>query len=126
MEIFFVGIGGFLGASGRYLLTRLCNQLTPPFPFGTLLSNVIAALLIGFIIGMERQSVILPQHTRLFLITGLLGGLSTFSAFSIETVRYLEKGEIAIAAGNIILNVGLSLVCVFIGLAAARAIVKTV
>jgi CrcB protein len=86
------------------------------------LSNVLAGLLIGFIIGMERHSAALPERTKLFLTTGLLGGLSTFSAFSMETMGMLEKGTFLLAGANILLNVGVSLLCVFAGLCLAKAI----
>jgi len=120
MSFIFVGLGGGIGAYARYLLTKLFNQIMPLFPYGTLFSNVIAALLIGFIIGMERQTTALPDQVKLFLTTGLLGGLSTFSAFSIETIDLIEKKSYILAGGNILLNVGLSLFCVLIGLAAAK------
>ncbi len=124
MGVLMVGIGGFLGSCGRYFLTRLFERLGYEFPMGTLLSNVIAALLIGFIIGAQRQSPTLSENTRLFLTTGLLGGLSTFSTFSMETVRYFEGGKYFLASGNILLNVGLSLLCVGIGLLAAKAVIR--
>ena len=92
----------------------------PRFPFGTLLSNVLAGFLIGFIIGAERHSAALPDRTKLFLTTGLLGGLSTFSTFSMETVNMLESGRYASAGANAALNVGLSLICVFAGISAAK------
>ena len=120
MNIFVVGIGGFFGSCCRYLLTRFCQQQGAEFPFGTLLSNVIAALLIGLIIGVEREAAPLSEQMRLFLTTGLLGGLSTFSTFSIETVRFFENGKLLLAGGNILLNLALSLGFVFIGLRLAQ------
>ncbi len=126
MSIIMVGIGGFIGACSRFLFVKLFEQFNPPFPLATLLSNVIAALIIGFIIGMERQTSALPDNTKLFLTTGLLGGLSTFSTFSMETVRYFEGGKYIFALGNILLNVGLSILFVFIGLVAAKTILKAV
>jgi CrcB protein len=120
MRILAVGIGGFLGSCGRYGIIKFCERLEMSFPLSTLLSNVIAALLIGFIIGMERQIPSLTPAKKLFLTTGMLGGLSTFSAFSLETAAYLEGGRILYALGNTALNVGLSLLFVFAGFAAAR------
>ena len=122
IDIFFVGLGGFLGSVGRYLVTILMNKAIPSFPFGTLLSNILASLIIGFIIGTERQTVALPNKTRLFLTTGLLGGLSTFSAFSLETVTMYESGRYIAAGGNVLLNISLCLIFVVIGMMLAKAV----
>jgi fluoride exporter len=120
MRLLAVGLGGFLGSLGRYLITRLLERFEFVFPLGTLLSNVAAALLIGLIIGFERQMPSLTPAKKLFLTTGLLGGLSTFSTFSLETAALLETGKYLHALGNVGLNVGLSLVFVFAGFALAR------
>ncbi|MDR0508284.1 MAG: fluoride efflux transporter CrcB [Candidatus Methanoplasma sp.] len=124
MYMLLVGIGGFIGSVGRYCLTILMNKTAPSFPFGTLLSNVIAGFLIGFIIGAEGQTVALPEKTKTFLTVGLLGGLSTFSAFSLETVTMFENGKYVAACANILLNVGLSLISAVIGMSVARMIFK--
>ena len=115
-----VGVGGFIGACFRYLITKQTENLTKSFPLGTLLSNVIAGFFIGFIIGIEQQAISMPQKTKLFLTTGLLGGLSTFSAFSLETVELFKSENYLLAMGNIVLNVGLSLLGVLFGFAAAK------
>jgi fluoride exporter len=120
MRLLAVGFGGFLGSLGRYLITRLLERFEFAFPLGTLLSNVAAALLIGLIIGFERQMPSLMPAKKLFLTTGLLGGLSTFSTFSLETVTLLEAGKTLHALGNVGLNVGLSLMFVFVGFTLAR------
>ncbi len=124
MQILIVGIGGFLGACTRYLLTMLFQQLGFIFPLGTLISNLIAALLVGSIIGIELQFHLLPINLRLFLVTGVLGGLSTFSTFSLETVCYFENGDNLLALANIFLNLCLSLLFVFIGLTCIRMLAK--
>ncbi len=111
-----------MGACSRYLLSSALSAALPHFPYGTLLSNALAGFLIGFIIGIERQTTALPANVRLFLTTGLLGGLSTFSAFSLETVTMIEKGSYGLAGANVLLNVGLSLLFVFAGLALARLV----
>lgn len=92
------------------------NTSLPNFPFGTLLSNVIAAFVIGFIIGIERQTGPIGDKTKLFLTTGLLGGLSTFSTFSMETVKLFEDRKFISAGGNIGLNLVLCLLFVVLGL----------
>jgi fluoride exporter len=120
MNFLAVGIGGLLGSCGRYLITRLLERFEISFPLSTLLSNVVAALLVGLIIGIERQLPSLSSIQRLFLTTGMLGGLSTFSAFSLETAGYLESGRYLTALGNVTLNVGLSVIFVFVGFTVAK------
>jgi CrcB protein len=117
-----VGAGGFLGACARHLLTKLLSVPGVALPLGTLASNVIAGFLIGLIIGLERQSGHLDRNWNLFLTTGLLGGLSTFSTFSLETVVFLQNRQYVNAAGNIGLNLACSIIAVFIGFACAKLI----
>jgi CrcB protein len=96
--------------------------LPTDFPYGTLASNIAAALLIGFVIGIERNLGALPERVKLLITTGLLGGLSTFSTFSMETVSMLEARNYAGAGANVLLNVGICLLCVTAGLAIARLV----
>ncbi|MBP1758086.1 MAG: camphor resistance protein CrcB [Firmicutes bacterium] len=119
-----VGIGGAIGSCLRYGITLATLRLGWVFPLGTLLSNVIAGFAIGLIVGLEAQSLCIPPRTKLFLNTGLLGGLSTFSTFSLETVRLYSAGNYLHAAGNVILNLGLSLLGVVLGMVLARIIKK--
>lgn len=122
IEFIVVGAGGFLGSCLRFAITRLTQYMGLNFPLGTLLSNVIAGLFIGFIIGLEQQSAAIPPKAKLFLTTGLMGGLSTFSAFSLETVNLFSNGKHLIAASNILLNLGLSLLCVVLGMSLAKLV----
>lgn len=120
-EILVVGLGGFIGCTLRYLLDKGAADFLSAIPLGTLLVNVIAGLAIGFIIGFEPFSSI-TQRSRLFLVSGLLGGLSTFSTFSADTVLLFESGQYVNSGLNILANVGFSLLAVVIGLFAARII----
>jgi CrcB protein len=120
-----VGIGGFLGACLRFGITRMLVQYQS-FPFATLVSNVIAGLCIGVVIGVERETSHLPAHAKLFLTTGFLGGLSTFSTFSLETVMLLEGGHWWKAGANTLLNVGLSFAGVFAGFVMVKMIKRLV
>jgi CrcB protein len=122
MGLIAVGAGGFLGACARHLITKLSSALGAGLPLGTLISNVTAGFLIGLIIGLERKCGNLDRNLHLFLTTGLLGGLSTFSTFSLETVDFLQNRQYIHAAGNIALNLACSVVAVFIGFACAKLI----
>lgn len=122
VEYLVVGIGGFIGSCLRFGITRLFNNLDMSFPFGTLISNAIAGLIIGFIIGADQQYVLPSPKTRLFLTTGLLGGLSTFSTFSLETVVFWRDGNYLYATLNILLNLSLSLSGVVLGMFVANKI----
>ena len=123
-EFLAVGAGGFLGSCARFALTRVMQNYYDKFPFGTLLSNVIAGLLIGFIVGLEQQAVRISPRTKLFLTTGMLGGLSTFSTFSLETITFFQGGKYFVATANVLLNLCLSLIGVAVGLYLAKTIVK--
>ncbi len=110
-DILIVGLGGFLGSIGRYLLSSLVLHLTIPtrFPFSTLAVNVLGCLIIGLLAGFtERQPAFSPQ-ARLFLFTGLLGGFTTFSAFGLETMNLLRRGDIGLAmlyaGGSVVLGI---------------------
>lgn len=118
-EILAVGIGGFAGACARFGMTKFLARY-PDFPLGTLFSNIAAGMLIGLIIGAERQTAALPSNLKLFLTTGFLGGLSTFSTFSLETVLLIESGQHLKAGINVLLNVGSCLAAVFVGLLITR------
>ena len=112
-----VGAGGALGAVLRYLLTSWVHRLAPAgFPYGTLAVNVAGSLVVGFVSGVfaartESREQLMP----LFLIVGVCGGFTTFSAFSTETYRLVEQGAVAPAALNVVLQIAGSLGAVFAG-----------
>ena len=123
MVLLWVGVGGFLGACARYLLNQLFHALSISLPLGTLLANVLAGFLIGFIIGWEQQTVALSPKTKAFLVPGLLGGLSTFSAFSLETVQLFMAQKYFWGLANIGLNILLSFGGVLLGMLLAKRLV---
>jgi len=88
-----IGAGGFIGATCRYVLSQFIqSKFLSAFPIGTLTVNIIGCLLVGLIFGLSERANI-PSEWRLFLVTGLIGGFTTFSAFSIESVALLRDGQ---------------------------------
>jgi CrcB protein len=95
---FAVGIGAALGAWLRWVLGVALNPLFPTIPLGTLAANLIGGYLVGFAVALFHQHAGLPPEAKLFLITGFLGGLTTFSTFSAEVVALLQRAEYMWAA----------------------------
>jgi CrcB protein len=91
--LFIVGAGGFLGSGIRYFFSLFIHNRIPSiFPLGTLAVNIIGCLLIGIIFGLSEKSG-LSSEWRLFLATGICGGFTTFSAFSVETFVMLRESQ---------------------------------
>ena len=121
MNIVFVGLGGFIGASTRYLISLYASKLfTSKIPIGTLSVNILGSLIIGIVMELTLKTSLISPHMKLFLTTGFLGGLTTFSTFSYETMELIEKGELLLAIFNIALNLLLSLGGAILG----RVIIK--
>ncbi|MBD7911954.1 fluoride efflux transporter CrcB [Clostridium sp. Sa3CVN1] len=109
-KIIFVGVGGCIGASLRYLITIASSKLiNSNFPFGTLIVNVIGGFLIGLIMELSNSTELISPNLKLFLTTGIMGGLTTFSTFSYETINLMNDGRYVLGSANILLNVILSL-----------------
>ena len=110
MEVLAVAIGGAIGAVARFWMSNgVYAWLGRDFPWGTLVVNVVGSLVMGwlYVHFVERGEV--SQEVRLALMTGLLGGLTTFSTFSLETVQLLERGHVISALGNVVAS---AVVCV--------------
>lgn len=121
-QVLAVGLGGFIGAIARYTLTGLMQQRFRAFlPAGTLLVNALGCLVIGILMEfvIERESF--SETGRLFLITGILGSLTTFSTFGYETVELMRESEMRLAFWNVAANVCIGFSAVWIG----RLLVKT-
>jgi CrcB protein len=115
--------GGALGASARHALNLLTAALVPSrVPFGTLAANALGCLLAGIAVYFVAERATLSEQHRLLIITGFLGGLTTFSAFAIETLSLARERALPAAALNIALNVGLSLAAVSVGWFLARSL----
>ncbi len=118
-----IGIGATIGASLRYYLGVLAvSLLGSGFAYGTLIANVIGAFIAGVLMVIILEKSLLSETYRLLLLVGLCGSLTTFSAFSLDTVSFFTGGEYLKAGLNILLNVGLSIVAVVLGIFIARAL----
>ncbi len=125
--LLYVALGGALGASGRYLLGGVALRVMGPgYPWGTLVVNVLGGLLMGLLVGWLafKGSAMVggAANLRLFLGVGVLGGFTTFSAFSLEAIRMIETKAYGLAAGYISASVALSILALFIGLIIARRV----
>lgn len=120
MNLLLVAVGGALGAGGRYLLGGwLHSQLGTGFPWGTFTVNVLGSLVIGIVFGLVRQEA-LSHEASLFLTVGVLGGFTTFSAFSYETVPLLEAGSTEASLLNVLGQLAASVFAVYAGFALSR------
>lgn len=115
--------GGALGAMARYGLGLAAARLAPgaAWPWATLTANVVGGLLMGLLAGwLALRAGAHQESLRLFAAVGVLGGFTTFSAFSLETALMIERRQFAIAGGYVAASVVLSVVALFLGLMIAR------
>jgi CrcB protein len=118
-----VALGGAIGSVGRFWLAGAMMALTGPrFPWGTLLINVLGSLVIGLVAGITLTPARVGLHPdiRIFLMTGICGGFTTFSAFSLQTLELLQGGEIVPALGYAVGSVVLCVVATYSGWALGR------
>ncbi len=124
MKVFYVGLGGFLGSAMRYLVSVYSARLFgTQFPYGTLIVNVGGGFLIGLITGISLSTDLISPDLKLFLVTGIIGGFTTFSTFSNETAGLLAAGSYSLGVLNICLNLFLGLGGVALGGLIARLVV---
>ena len=116
-SIFAISLGASAGAVLRWLLGRWLNALYPSIPPGTLAANLVGGYLIGIAVAFFAGQPGLAPEWRLMIITGFLGGLTTFSTFSAEVTTLLQQGRLLSAGAAISIHVGGSLVMTILGLA---------
>jgi len=124
-----VASGGAVGSVLRYVVTGLAQRLfasgggaAVSFPFGTLVVNVTGSFLIGLLVGMAESRAVLGTEARLLLVTGLLGGYTTFSAFSLETLILVRAGQSGVALSSVVLQVCLGIAAAFAGFTAGTRV----
>lgn len=117
-----VGIGAALGAWLRWVLGIVFNPIFVPVPLGTLLANLIGGYLVGIAVEYLTRHAGLPPEIRLFVITGFLGGLTTFSTFSAEAVALLSRGHLGWSAVHILAHLIGSIVLTVLGIYTVRAL----
>ena len=117
-----ISAGASLGALLRWQLSLRLNPLLPALPLGTLAANLAGGYFVGVALGLLAQHPELPPHIRLFIVTGLLGGLTTFSTFSAEVVSHLESGRLGWALAIAGAHLAGSLLLTALGLATVRAL----
>lgn len=116
LKVLFVGIGAFIGGCLRYIISLYSPKLFGiQLPYGTLIVNIIGGLFIGLIMEISLTTNHISPELKLFLTTGIMGGLTTFSTFSYETVTLLGEGRYIAGILNTCLNLFLSFGGVVIG-----------
>jgi len=109
VKFLFIGLGGFLGSIGRYWISTLVYKTAgESFPYGTLTVNIVGSLIIGIAMTLLEERFLTQPELRLFVIVGILGGFTTFSSFSFETVALMKAGNYLFASVNV---VGSVIVC---------------
>ena len=114
MSFLFVALGGAIGAMARYAISLIPVKGT--FPILTLITNILGAILIGFVVGVASNRTDVNENTVLFLKTGVCGGFTTFSTFSLEAFNLFEKRQYAMGGSYVVL----SCVCCIAGILCGR------
>ena len=123
-HVLLVAVGGALGSIARYLTgLATLRWFGPNFPWGTLAVNILGGLAIGIFAELIARRFDGSQELRLFIVTGILGGFTTFSAFTLEVTAMAERGEYTTALTYILASVVISVGAVFSGLALVRALI---
>ena len=121
MNLLLVFVGGGLGAVARYLLQGAVYRVTgASFPYGTIVVNILGCFTIGLIMSSMEERFMAAPSLRIFLTIGILGGFTTFSSFSYETMALLREGDLLYGGLNIVASVVICLVATWLGLTLGR------
>jgi len=117
-NVLLVALGGSIGAVARYKMSGwiLHHTIDWRFPAGTFAVNVLGCLVAGILAGLVEKHDLFSADTRLFFFTGILGGFTTFSAFGLETMFLVQRGQFLIAASNVAASVVAGLLALWVGL----------
>lgn len=117
IELIIAGLGGFIGTALRYSLNNLIYKImdAPLYPYGTTTINVLGCFFIGLVAGLTESRALLTPEIRIFLQIGVLGGFTTFSTFGYETFALLRDGQFVLGISNVLLQVLVGLLAVWIG-----------
>jgi CrcB protein len=123
--VLWMGVGGFLGTIARYFVSSaIAGVVGETFPWGTVIVNISGCFVIGVLAiatGPDGRLVV-PPDIRQFLLIGVCGGYTTFSSFSLQTLNLMRAGDMAGAAGNIVVSVVACMLAVWAGAALAQAL----
>lgn len=120
-QLLLVMLGGAVGSGARYLTGRATlSAFGPAFPYGTLAVNLIGGFAMGLLVGSLARMAVPGENWRLLLGVGVLGGYTTFSAFSLDVVTMIQRGDLGMALFYILLSVIGSVVALFAGLSLVR------
>ncbi|MDF2930452.1 fluoride efflux transporter CrcB [Anaerospora sp.] len=121
LEVILVTIGGGIGSASRYLVsTWAAARFGADFPYGTLIVNVVGCFIIGAFMTVATERLIVSPYWRLFVTVGIVGGFTTFSSFSYETLHLLQEADALRAFYNVSLNVLVGFSATWLGIGLAR------
>jgi len=121
MQVVYIGVFGALGCMSRYFFSGWAYALFGrSLPYGTLAVNVFGSFLLGLVMEGSLRSTLLSPEVRMGITVGFMGGFTTFSTFSFETVRLLEEGSLLQAGANVLLNIIVCIAFAALGIAMAR------
>ena len=123
VKYFMIACGGAVGSVLRFWVGgNVADRLGTRFPYGTFAVNITGSFLIGLVLTLVFEHVNVNPNWRYLIGVGFIGGYTTFSAFEYETFQSMQDGEMLIASLNVVLSVVIGLICVWLGVAAARAL----
>lgn len=123
LGVLLVAVGGAIGSVSRYLVSNwMVARFGSEFPLGTLLVNIVGCFIIGLFMAMSSERLSMSPYWRLLIAVGFLGGLTTFSSFSYETLRLLQDADIMRAFYNVGLNLTGGFLATWLGLMISRLI----